>query len=189
VGGARWADQRGRRAGQQEGPSPAAGVTGPLARRLQRQAGPARRAGVPANGVPPSGPPGSDWRGGRAGPTTSGFQVFSGPAPGVAVGRGDDLTGAQKAKRSAVRAAPASSSAGLVHAQREGARGRAPRPREGLLSISRRHDLPSRMTQSAVLLKPATVNCASDPDPRSSPPLFPVSATRPSASSPLQVTL
>ena len=134
MGGARWADQRGRRAGEQEGPSPAAGVTGPLASRLQRQARPIWRAGAPANGVPPSCPPGSDWRGGRAGPTTPRLQAFSGPAPGMARGRGDDLAGAQHIKRSAVCAAPVSSSAGLVHAQREGIRARAPRPREGPLT-------------------------------------------------------
>ena len=46
----------------------------------------------------------SDWRGGRAGPSTSTW-LFGGPASGVAGGRGGDLCRAQRtgAERSAVR--------------------------------------------------------------------------------------
>ena len=66
---------------------------------------------------------GSDWRGGRAAASTSMHSVFSGPASGVAGDRGDDLAGAKRSKRSAVSAAPVSSSSGLVvHAQREGSK-------------------------------------------------------------------
>jgi hypothetical protein len=49
--------------------------------------------------------------------------VFSGPASGVAGDRGDDLAGAKTTQRSVVGAAPVSSSSALVvHAQREGSK-------------------------------------------------------------------
>jgi hypothetical protein len=65
----------------------------------------------------------SDWRGGRAAASTSIDSVSSGPASGVAGGRGDDLAGAKPTQRSVVGAAPASSSSALVvHAQREGSK-------------------------------------------------------------------
>ena len=52
----------------------------------------------------------SDWRGGRARPSTS--TEFSGPASGVAGDRGDDLAGVQRTKRSAENGTSASSSSG-----------------------------------------------------------------------------
>ena len=49
------------------------------------------------------------------------LNAFSGPASGVAGDWGDDLTGAERSKRSAASAAPVSSSSRLVvHAEREG---------------------------------------------------------------------
>jgi len=46
-----------------------------------------------------------DWRGGRT-------DAFSGPASGMAGDLGDDLTGVQRTKRSAVIGTPVSSSSG-----------------------------------------------------------------------------
>jgi hypothetical protein len=66
---------------------------------------------------------GSDWRGGRAAASTSLDSVFSGPASGVAGGRGDDLAGPKPTQRNVVGAEPvSSSSARVVHAQREGSK-------------------------------------------------------------------
>jgi hypothetical protein len=48
----------------------------------------------------------SDWRGGRAAASTSIDSVCSGPASGVAGGRGDDLAVAKPTQRSVVGAAP-----------------------------------------------------------------------------------
>ena len=63
----------------------------------------------------------SDWRGGRAVASPSMDSDSSGPASGVAGDRGDDLAGAKPTQRSVVGAAPvSSSSAPVVHAQREG---------------------------------------------------------------------
>ena len=58
------------------------------------------------------------------------FTAFSGPAAGLAGDRGDDLAGVQRTTRSGVNGTPASSSSGLVHAQREGTQARDPRARE-----------------------------------------------------------
>ena len=70
----------------------------------------------------------SDWRNGRAAASTPIDSVFSDPASGVAGGRGDDLAGAKHTQRSVVGTAQVrSSSALVVHAQREGSkRARSP---------------------------------------------------------------
>ena len=56
----------------------------------------------------------------RVGPGKHEISLSSGPASGVAGDRGDDLAGVERPKRSAVSATPASSSSGVVPAQREG---------------------------------------------------------------------
>jgi hypothetical protein len=78
------------------------------------------RTGADAAGVPPSAATGATVEPVRA---NSGVQAFSGPASGVAGGRGDDLAGVQRTERSGVRGTPVSSPSGLVvHAQREGSK-------------------------------------------------------------------
>jgi hypothetical protein len=54
----------------------------------------------------------------------------SGPAPGMAGDRGDDLTGGTRPQQSGGSGPTVSSSSGLVHAQREGHPAREPRARE-----------------------------------------------------------
>ena len=82
----------------------------------------------------------SDWRVGRAGPSRSvhwhsaaGCSSFSGPASGVASGRGDDLSGAQHTQQSGVPDRDGQFVSALFRAQREGSQARGPRPREGPL--------------------------------------------------------
>jgi len=92
----------------------------------------------------------SDWRGGRAGPSTP---DSGGPAPGVAGVRGGDLGRAQRtgAERSAAQCV----SIGAVRQARERIRGRSgtpdgpqrdrdPRPRDGPPSLLCRHSRPDR---------------------------------------------
>ena len=89
----------------------------------------------------------SDWRGGRAAASTSMDSVSSGPASGVAGGRGDDLAGAKPTQRSVVGAAPVSSSSALVvHAQREGSKSaRSPGTGTGRCRVDRRQSRPGRV--------------------------------------------
>jgi hypothetical protein len=88
----------------------------------------------------------SDWRGGRAAARTSLNSVFSGPAPGLAGGRGDGLARAQLTERSVVREQRASPSSGIVgRVLATDIRARAPRPREGPPSLRRRRSRPSRV--------------------------------------------
>ena len=56
----------------------------------------------------------------RTPPGKNETSLFGGTASGVAGDRGDDLAGVERPKRSAVSATPASSSSGVVPAQREG---------------------------------------------------------------------
>jgi hypothetical protein len=58
------------------------------------------------------------------------FIAFSGPASGMAGGRGGDLAGVQRTERSAENGTPVSSSSGPRSRTREGIRARDPRARE-----------------------------------------------------------
>jgi hypothetical protein len=90
----------------------------------------------------------SDWRGGRAAASTSMNPVFSGPAPGLAGGRGDGLARAQLTERSAVREQRVSPSSGTVgRVPATDMRARAPRPREGPPSSPCRRSRPGRVAR------------------------------------------
>ena len=60
-------------------------------------------------------------------------RVSSGPASGVAGGRGDDLSGATHTQRSEVPDRDGQFVSALVRVQREGKEARGPRPRDGPL--------------------------------------------------------
>jgi translation initiation factor IF-2 len=146
-GGSRWAEPAPWAAtATQRARATAAGATGPLAHRLPRAARPIpegrRLCGRRATKR-------SDWRGGRAGPSS--LLPSGGPAPGVAGGRGEDLAG--EARPESKRSGATKRGAGQFvkraretdggHVPRDGHQGpRGPRPREGPPSSSRRRSRP-----------------------------------------------
>ena len=118
--GRSWGERGGtsgaRAASPQRRRSVAADVTARLAQRTQRRRHQDRAPAAPRPTCHQA------QRLARRTSRCSPIRLFSGPASGVAGDRGDDLAGVERSKRSAASAATASSSRGLVHAQREGSK-------------------------------------------------------------------